>query len=234
MKRLLAILGQAFVYFCTATVLAQAIVLAVLWQKGYLTQSRLHKVLAALYDVDVLAIRDRLVAEAEAANEEQDSYEQQLRRAIEQSLHLDLRETAIEKGFLDLVNLQTAVQTEHDRFAEMRDQYDAKLEGLANVAKDEALQRLQQTLETMQPAQAKDQLLRMFEDGAVEDVVQLLINMPTSKQKKVLAEFQTDEDARQLYEILKRIRLGEPTVSTIREARAELRALGLTPPDTKR
>ena len=67
----------------------------------------------------------------------------------------------------------------------------------------------------------------MYNDGAVNDVVKLMLDLPPNQQKKILAQFENDADAQQLYEILKRVRLGEPTVSTIDQARAELRQLNL-------
>ena len=228
MKRVLSAFKSLILYFCFATLLAQSIGLAMLWHKGYLTRDRVYNVLASLYDIDVIQLRDRIVAEAESEDQEDSGIDSRLDEHLRRSLDLDLRDMAIEKGFRDLRNLELALKIEHSQFVEVRDKYDEKLVSLLNESRDAALLKLRQTLETMQPLQAKDQLLRMFEDGAVNDVVKLLIDMPSEKQKKILAEFQSDEESQQLEEILKRIRLGEPTVSTIEQARAELDALNLS------
>ena len=228
MKRLVAAVKSLVLYFCFATILAQLVGIGMLWFKGYLTRERLYNVLASLYDIDVLELRDRIVAESQREDQEDPGIDSRLDQHLRKSLDLDLREMAIRQGFRDLVTLQSALEVEHERFVEVRDKFDEKLASLLSQQRDTALQKLQQTLETMQPGQAKDQLLRMFEDGAVNDVVKLMSDMPADKQKKILAEFQSDEDAQQLYEILKRIRLGEPTVSTIEQARAELEALNLS------
>jgi hypothetical protein len=54
------------------------------------------------------------------------------------------------------------------------------------------------------------------------DVVTIVKNMPSDKQKKLIAEFKEGSDAEQLYQILKSIRAGEPVVSQIEDARQQL------------
>ena len=227
MKKLIGWISSMIVYFCVATVIAQAVGIGMLWYKGYFAEDRVFAVLAAAHGVDMLALRDRIEAEQKDDQEEGPSYESALDQHLRTSLDLDVREMAIEKGLRDLASLDTAVRIKHERFATIKAKYDAKLVEIANEAKDAALQNLQTTFEAMTPEQAKDQMLRMFRDGATNDVVQLMLNLPTDRQKKILAQFSNDAEAQELYEILKRIRLGEPTVSTIDQARAELRHLNL-------
>ncbi len=227
MKKLIGLISAMIVYFCVATVIAQAVGLGMLWYKGYFAEERVFAVLAAAHGVDMLALRDRLEAERKVDLEEGPSYESAIDHHLRKSLDLDVREMAIEKGLRDLVSVETAVRVKHERFADIKEKYDTRLLEIANEAKDAALQNLQSTIEAMTPEQAKDQMLRMFRDGATNDVVQLMLNLPTDRQKKILAQFTNDADAQELYEILKRIRLGEPTVSTIDQARAELRQLNL-------
>lgn len=227
MKKIIGLFGSLILYACVATVIAQAVGLGMLWYKGYFTKDRMFAVLAAVHGVDMLAIRDRLEAEQKADFEEGPSLESALEERLQKSLDLDIRGAAVEKGLLDLLNLQLALEIEHRRFKEVKSRYDERLMEIANEAKDAALQNLQTAIEAMQPAQAKDQLVRMYNDGAVNDVVKLMLDLPPNQQKKILAQFENDTDAQQLYEILKRVRLGEPTVSTIDQARAELRQLNL-------
>ncbi len=227
MKKLLGLFSATIVYFCVATVIAQAVGLAMLWYKGYFTEERAYAVLAAAHGVDMLALRDRLEAEKKIDQEEGPSYESAIDTHLRKSLDLDVREMAVQKGLENLVGFDTQVRVKYDRFADIKLKYETRLMEIANEAKDAALQNLQTTIEAMSPEQAKDQLVRMLRDGAVNDVVKLMLDLPTDRQKKILAQFANDAEAQQLYEILKRIRLGEPTVSTIDQARAELQQLNL-------
>lgn len=222
MKKLFSLLSSAFLYFCVATIIAQAVALASLWSKGALDRSRVYRVLAALHGVDVVTMQAQLNAQVKDVQKEQASFAERAEIQTLESLDLDLRETAIDKGLLDLRNLQTTVQVDQAEFRDQRQAYDTKLKDLAAQEQASAMKQLQRTIEAMRPAQAKEQLVKMLEDKAMGDVVTLVKNMSMDKQKKIIAEFKEGADADQLYEILKNIRAGEPVVSQIQDAREQL------------
>ena len=60
----------------------------------------------------------------------------------------------------------------------------------------------------------------------MDDVVAIMKSMPTDKRKKIIAEFKQGEDTKDLYEILKNIRLGEPLASELKETRDKLQQFG--------
>ena len=227
MKRIIGLLGSIILYACVATVLAQAVGLGMLWYKGYVTEDRVYALLAGAHGIDRVAIHERLEREKKADSRESPSYESAMEHFVRKGLDLDVREMTVDKGLIELINLQSSLQVEHTRFLDVKNKYDSKLVEIADEAKNESLQKLQSTVEAMTPEQAKDQLLKMYKDGAMNDVVKVLLGLPTDKLKKILAQFANDEESEQLYEILKRVRLGEPTVSTIDQARAELDELNL-------
>jgi hypothetical protein len=221
-KKVFSLLTTAFIYFCVATMLAQIAALSALGAKGALDRGRLYRVLAALHGVDVVTMQTQLMAEKKPSQQEQPSYESRLEAQNLKSLDLDLRETAIDKGLLDLLSLQTNVRTEQTAFQEQRQSYDTKLKDMVEEAQTSSMKDLQRTIEAMRPAQAKEQLLKMLDDKAMGDVVTILKNMPADKQKKLVAEFKVGSDTEQLYQILKNIRAGEPVVSQIEDARQQL------------
>jgi hypothetical protein len=221
-KKVFSLLTTAFIFFCVATIIAQIAALSALGAKGALDRGRLYRVLAALHGVDVVTMQTKLMAQTKSSKQEQPSYESRLEAQNLKSLDLDLRETAIDKGLLDLLNLQTSVKTEQTAFQDQRQSYDAKLKDMVDEVQTSSMKDLQRTIEAMRPAQAKEQLLKMLNDKAMGDVVTILKNMPADKQKKLVAEFKAGSDAEQLYQILKNIRAGEPVVSQIEDARKAL------------
>jgi len=104
----------------------------------------------------------------------------------------------------------------------MKRSFDDELTRLKQKSQQESLIELQQTMEAIQPKQAKEQLLKMIEDEAMDDVVSIVKGMALDKRKKVIQEFRSEEEADKLAEILRQIRLGAPEVSTIGDAQQQL------------
>ncbi len=144
------------------------------------------------------------------------------------SLDLDLRELAVSKGIESLGAIETHLQIETTRFEDLKKAYAVKLKELEDEEQATSMKELQRTMEAIRPAQAKEQILKMIEDDAMDDVVSILKNMAIDKRKKIIAEFKQGADAEKLYEILKNIRLGEPIVSQIEDARDKLKQFGPT------
>jgi len=221
-KKVFSLLATAFIYLCVATMIAQSAAVAALWAKGALDRGRMYRVLAALHGVDVVTMQTQLMSQKKTTEEEQPSFDSRVEAQRLKSLDLDLRETAIDKGLLDLLNLQTGVQTAQTAFQQQRQSYDAKLKDMVEEVQTTSMKELQRTIEAMRPEQAKAQLLKMLDDKAMGDVVTIVKNMPADKQKKLIAEFKEGTDADQLYQILKNIRAGEPVKSQIEDARQQL------------
>jgi hypothetical protein len=228
-RRFLSQFTTAMICFCVATVLAQLIAIGTLWFKGTLDEDRLYRVLAALHGIDIFSLHAEIAAQELEPKLEQVSHDAIVRARTRQSLDLDLRESALDKGLLDLVNRQNTLRQDQELFGELKQTYDTKLETFAEQGQEESLQQLQRTLEAIQPRQAKEQIVMMLEDGAMNDIVMILTRMPTDKRKKIIGEFKQDEDAQRLHEILTEIRRGDPLTSQIQEGRDQLRQLGGVP-----
>ena len=80
------------------------------------------------------------------------------------------------------------------------------------------LQDVQRTLQSLDAAQAKEQLLIMYDDERIDDVVTIVQAMSTDKRKDILAEFVSKDESTKLAEILRRIGEGMPITSLINEA----------------
>jgi hypothetical protein len=216
-------------YFCVATVVAQAGAVGYLASQGVLTKKKLFNALAALYGVDLHEIEKTTNAEHQPPPHEQPAFDEVLKKRAILARDLDLRETAVDKALVDVRALMAQLKTERERYDQLKQQFDARLAQLEQVFTDNSLQEVQRTLEVMQPKQAKDQILRMLDEATPaerervqRDVVTILKSMPLDKRKKILTEFKTEEEAEKLYEILKQIREGVPDTTLVRETRAQL------------
>jgi Mg/Co/Ni transporter MgtE len=97
--------------------------------------------------------------------------------------------------------------------------FEGKLNDLSKGLQDTSLGEVQRTLEALPPDQSKDQLLRMWKNGQNKDVVSILKGMPIDKRKKVMGEFEGEEQRLVLNEMLSMFLDGEPTASLIEEGR---------------
>ncbi|QDU26968.1 hypothetical protein ETAA8_20520 [Anatilimnocola aggregata] len=221
-------IGAAFIAFCVATVISLAVLGGMLWMKGALSGDRSLSLMAALYGIP---LEGKTAAEKaqDGKNPEQPSLAAVIERRALASLDLDLRESALDKSLQDLRNLESQIKTERQRLDLWKQSFDNRIATLESGRSDQAIVELQQTIEAMQPKQAKEQILQILntpprsaDDQPLHDVVNLLKNMPLDKRKKILAEFKLPEETEKLSEILREIRLGTPESELLRDTRKQL------------
>jgi hypothetical protein len=226
MKRILGWAGNLLVAVSIGTLVSFVMVLAMLWWKGTLADERVLGMLAALQGIQPtpsVPAAARLDLDAE-----QPSVEQLLQARLRTSLDLDLRESAIDKALGDMRSLEVQIQAETKRLDGWKKDFDARLAKLGTAATDAALLQLQQTLQTINPKQAKDQIMQILEDPAtasdqpMQDIVTIFKAMPLDKQKKIFAEFKTPTEQQKMAEVLRSIRLGTPDSDLLRETRNQL------------
>ncbi len=228
--RLLRLPFAALLYFSVATVIAQLTVVGVLWSRGHLANDRLVQVMAIARNVDVVAMSQRIEASARSAEVEQVSFEDVIEARKLLSLDMDLREIAADKGLMDVRQWSRQVEQERQEYDSLKAGFDRQLTSVREGAIDEGLKEVQRQLESIDPKLAKDQLLRILGNDAITQetslqfVVSMFKNMPLEKRKRILAEFKSPDEVKQLKEILDQIRLGVPDVDLIRETRKQFEA----------
>jgi hypothetical protein len=232
MGNIIKLLATAGVCVCVATLLAQATVVTYLWSQGSLNKDKVLRLLAVLHNIEAAKTAAARNSADPNQDQQQVAYDEIVRARATKSLDFDLRESAVEKGLSDLRALQTQLMSERTKYDQMKKSFETRLADLEKAATDEAIQEVQRTLETMQPKQAKEQILMMLEEDRLRDgtaamdaVVTILKSMPLDKRKKIIGEFKSADEADKLHEILRQIRLGEPDVSLIRATRRELNGI---------
>jgi hypothetical protein len=223
--------GSRTLFFgqCVAagTVLAQALFLGAMLGRGDLTRAKATKILRALDGVDVDFLLQSMRPREEIVVLDAPSYEEVIENRIASRLDLDLREAALEKGRQETRELQVRLKSAGERYEVLKRQFDLNFSRLAQGAADQRLVELQENIESMRPAQAKEQILRLLagksEDAFLNDVVSIIKTMSPDKRKKLLAEFQTPEEVQLLAKVFDRIRRGLPDALLYRETRSKLR-----------
>lgn len=227
MMKLLRLGWEFFSLVCVGTMIAALVAVGVLWNKGWLTAPRIDAALAGLYGLP--AANAPAASSASETDGEQPSYEALVEQRMLASLDLSLREGAIEKGLGELRTLETRIKTDRERFEFLQTSFDNRLASLQTSAEESAIREVQQTLENMQPKQAKEQLLKMLGETAkpgerppLQAVVAIVKAMQLEKRKKVLQEFKSESEQNYLADILREIREGSPDLPILKEAREKL------------
>lgn len=215
---MMGMLIRAFGAFCIGTVITQLILMGYFIWRGTLNVETTTKVVALMNGIDITGNRLLQIMNKTDASEQPDFNEILAARKLA-SLDMDLRirsqrtfDDELTKKLVDLREAQA-------RFDQRREAFDRKLEEVRNGAKDEGLKEIQRTLQAIAADQAKDQLMKIYDDQRIDDVVNIIQGIPIDKRKEILAEFTTPEEAEKLHTILKRIGDGLPTTQLIDEAR---------------
>ena len=210
------------IYFCVATIICQVIGGAMLFGKGFINQEKMVNVLAAIYGLDVAEMKAKIDEANRDDADIQIAYDRVLQNRVLASLDIDLRESAIEKSMGELRNLQNDVVVQRQRHEQVRQTFEVRLKELESNAANLATQKVLQTMEQMHPKQAKDQLMRIVEEGEITDAVAIINAMKPDKLKKIIQEFKSGEEGAKLYNILREIRSGRGQMELLERTRSQL------------
>jgi len=198
------------VYFCLATLIAQAAVFAYLGVAFGVDRDKAMQIFAVLQDVDLFEMRREAEREREQVSPEQVSYEQIMEARARNVFHLQLREDALKNGLQQLDYEQRRLSSQKKEFELVRAAFQKQLFDMQEGAIAAGMENLRLKLESIKAPEAKNQIAEMLGDGRLDQVVVLLANMPSTKSAKIMSEFKTDAEIEQLYEILQRIGEGYP------------------------
>jgi len=220
----------ALTYFSVATILAQAALIGVLYARGSLSRDKAVELVAISQDVDLETMWHKLEVASQPVAVEQVSFEEVLKARMHVSLDLDLREIAADKSLIDVRQLAVLLEDERKQYDALKYEFDQRIENVRQGAVGEGLKEVQRQLESVDARLAKDQILRILGNAdippetSMQFVVAMFKNMPLERKKKIMSEFKTDDDRKQLNVIMNQIRLGVPDVEVIRQTREQFEA----------
>ncbi|MBL8891406.1 MAG: hypothetical protein JNL67_15610 [Planctomycetaceae bacterium] len=227
MIKLFSGLASLFIYLAMGTVLFETAGLAWAWSQGHLTTEKVQKSILVLYGLEPEDLKNQLQEEVLAPTGL--TYQEIRQYRSKMTLDQDLRESSLVGSADDFKNIDAEYSERRRRFERMRNDFEATMAKLQGAATDKALSEVRDTIKSLRPDQAVDQIIRMLELSRSsgdprhrDDMVTILKTLPEATQRKLLAEFKTEERSPYLYEMLTQIRLGKPDIDTIQQARENL------------
>lgn len=214
-------LASGFAAFCVATVMTQLILMGYFVSRGTFTGDTMTQVIALMNGIDITGDRLQRILKQDEIHEQPDFDEILEARKLD-SLDMDMRLRSENEMRDEIATMLADLTVKQERFDQRRQSFDQRLEELKQGAQEEGLRQLQRILQSLDAVQAKEQLLTMYEDERIDDVVNIVQAMSTEKRKDILAEFVSKDETDKLAEILRRIGEGEPTTTLINQARGGL------------
>lgn len=224
--RLLRLAVAGAVYFCIATILAQTVIVGYLAAQGRLSRERLVQLASILQGIDLLKLRDDAQARTLNTSTEQVSLQDVAQARAAKLRDLELREQALQRGIEQLEVRRQQLTQELADFQAIRSTFEEQLAAQQSAALLAGEENVRQIMSGIKAKQAKELLLEMLAKDEMDQVVSLLLAMPTQKKTKIVAEFKSPDEAKKLDEILRRMRSGQPTTDLVDVTRSQL---GQTP-----
>ncbi len=202
-------LFNLFLFFCTATLIAQCVVVGLSFLRGNLTGKSITQIIALMNGIDIPGerLKNAIAAGQEIPIPTRDEI---LNAKVQASLELDTREKALERYGQQLEMEQKRQELENQKLAQRIKEHDELVKSFSSGMQAESLTEVQRLIEVMAPDQAKVQLLSMWQTGATADVVTIIKALPEGNRKKIIAEFNDPDSAEALSGILKAVRTVEP------------------------
>lgn len=209
---------RLFAAFCVGTILTQLIMLGYFATRGTLSGDTVTKVVALANGIDITGERLRQVLQ-KSEQKEQPDFEEVLRQRMLAGTEMELRLRSQQAYENELTRLLEELKAAEARFDLRRDAFDRKLEDVQRNAQDAGIKELQRTLQSLPVEQAKVQLLKFYDAGQIDDVVNIIQGIPLDIRKEIMAEFVEPAEAEKLHDLLRRIGEGQPLSSFIDEAK---------------
>ncbi len=196
-----------FAAICVATIITQFVVLGYLATRGTLNGQTVTKMVALANGIDISGDRLEAILKRDQQAEQPD-FEEILEARKRAGLDMDLQRRSLIALKDDISADWAETKVERDRLDERLQSFDKQEKATLELKQQEGVKQVIRTLQTLDAAQAKDQLLRIYDDKRIDEVVSIIQGMPTDKRKDILGEFVTADEADKLHEILSRIGSG--------------------------
>lgn len=214
---------QLIGYTCVATVLAAFVALAYLWQTGRLTDEKVFRVVALLHDIDLQRLEEDLRKQEAEIPPEEDSLDEIQRHRALKTRNFELKSAQLERNVQEFEHLFNQIQEAQRRIDNQAKGFKDLLAAEEAKAVEQGNTEVVSQWELMTPAQVKDLIMTMRENNEIKDVVMLLRRIDDLKKRKILAQFdiQDEEELEAIYEIQALLREGFPKKGLIDAAQQQ-------------
>lgn len=212
-------LARAFAAICVGTVLTQLILLGYFAFKGTLHAGSMTQVIGLLNGIDITGARlQRILSDGE--DREQPDFDEILEARKMQSYDMDLRLQSQQTFRNELGTMLADLRDDRQRLDLRLGSFNSELDQIEQEALKKGLRDAGRAIQVLDAEAAKDQLLIMFNEKRVDDVVTIIQAMPLDKRRDILAEFTSEAEKETLAELLRLISEGRPTTALIDAARS--------------
>lgn len=213
-------LGSAFVAFSMGTTLTLIILGLYALGSGRLNSDNTTQIIALLNGIDISGQRLQAILN-ETEDREQPDFDEILEARKLDSFDVEMKLQS-QQAFRDEISAKwNELQTERDHLDDRLTAFRSELEEIRKGAQEKGIQDVQRMLKGLEAAQAKEQLLIMYEDERIDDVVTIIQGMSSEKRNDIMATFTSEKEIENLAEIFRRIADGQPTTSLIDKANAQ-------------
>ena len=202
MRNLLNGLRLGFAYFSVGTVIAQVVIVAIIFWKWGLTAEKYTRLMAHFRGVNTVEL---IVEQGKLAKAEGDA-----KTNNSESL-VSMRNKALEQGIGKSKISENLFSGNQKQYDTVRAIFTKRLDELEATKVIEARETVVETLEALDPELTKDLILLMIEDVGAKEVGEILDGMPKNRKTKIYAEFTTPEEEKVLNTIFKALRSKEVT-----------------------
>jgi len=211
-------LGRLLLYFAAATLLAQLVIGTTWLASGRLNREKLLEMLAVIQGINLWEIKEDNQPVQRDVTSEQVSLERIAAQRALASRDMELREQALRGQFDQIQSQRRKLVTEREHQDRLEKAFAQRLEEEKQRTDNQGLEEAVETIVRMQPKQAKEVLRLRLDTKSEEEldqVVAILSAMPPAGRAKILKEFKTPDEIKQLDEILRKIEEGGPAAGTI-------------------
>ena len=193
-----------FAYFSVGTVIAQAVIVPILFWKSVLTHEKCLRLVAHFQGIDTadLIQKEEELAKANA---------QEVKLNDLRSPLVVKRKEALNVGLAQVKSPEAEISLNQKQYDTVRAIFAKRLDDLEATKVTEARKTVIETLEVLDPELTKDLILLMIDDVGAKEVGEILAGIPRDRERKIKAEFTTPEEKEVLHKILSAYRSNEVT-----------------------
>jgi hypothetical protein len=207
---------------CVGTVLAQALVAAVLFPKMKLNSQRISQIVSIAQGNDIAPAKTVEKPTAPQLETEQASYQEVVEARAVKYRNLELREQQLRNNVTQVQSDESKITDDIKKNKQLVESFQAQLENVRKTSTSKGMDDVLRTLISLKPKQAKELILDMLDKKEIDAVVELIKQMPDKKRANIIGEFKGDDEEK-ISEVLRRIREGEPDNKAVNTAEEKMK-----------
>jgi hypothetical protein len=199
-------------YLCIGAVVSAALGYAYMRHSGKLNDETMFRIVALVQGVDLDQLAKEGQTTAEETPAEEPSFAEQQQHLLAGTLQFDGKQRQLKDSLAEFDSQLKRLSAAQERYTQLRAVVERFLKEQQAAVEDVALAKVRAQLEALIPKkQAKPILIKMIQDGQVDQVILLLSGMKPRIQQEILRTFdQPPEDIDMLYQMQKHMLTDNP------------------------